>query len=416
MMRKLGLLLIYFGLLLSLMACGSEKAAPVMLTGNLSLKAPETIKAGEAATITVGPVDAPDGTPITLVLQGSYGPRLYKATFVNKQARFDLPAQDTRQAGTVNVLARAGNATGAASFTIQSGAPIGPLTPLVGPRAVATGGVQWSMAVVIPFDTYGNPVANDTPIAFRALHPDGQLTETNPTVKNLVAWTRLYSTLKAGRTTVTVTSGAAYGPEATLLEVAGWPVSFKLSSDPETLPADGRQLMTLRTAVIRDQYGNVLPDGTLVTFIVETPNNERRTIPAYTLDGVAQVPLQAARVPTTFEVRADVFGVESESLTVKFTDGPAVGNIPLQIHKDTVKQSLSLEAGPMLGPLQQLIPDGTPVTFKITDSTGQLQTLAATADQGQAKVELRLANLPLGNYKAEVQVGSGQGSLNFSLP
>jgi hypothetical protein len=272
------------------------------------------------------------------------------------------------------------------------------------------------MLVVVPFDEFGNPVAEDTPVTVRVRRPDNRITEQEITVSHLVAWTRIPSGTRAGRTTISVTTQDVYGPEATLLEVAAFPVSSTLEAEPRSAPANGRELITLRTSVLVDQFGNVLPDGTLVTFVADAPNGDRRFVPAYTINGVAEAPLQAPTEPGIFTVRATVYDAESAPLQVAFTSGPAVGAFPLTARTDTTSGAVILEAGPILGPLQQYVPDGTPVLFTVTDDAGQQQWLQAIAETGRASVELRLVDLKPGTYTVEALAGSGRGSTSFNRP
>lgn len=406
-------------LLLSLLlvAC-TQQQQPVepILTGTLPVSAPQTAPVGQPLTVTIGPVAGSDGATATLVAVGSYGTQLYRAPFREGVASIEVAQEQTRRAGVLTLAARSGTARGAASLQLVPGSAIEPLTPLVGPRSIAADGRQASMVVVVPFDTFGNPVAEGTPIKVRTQRPDELITEQEVNTSQLLAWTRIPSGTRAGRTTISVTTEQVSGPEATLLQVAGFPAAFTLSAEPDSLPADGRELVTLRTSVLADRFGNVLPDGTLVTFLAEGADNERRFLPAYTINGVAEAPLQAPTEPSILTVRATVYDIESAPLRVAFTPGPAVGTFPLTARTEAANGAVVLEAGPILGPLQQFVPDGTPVLFAVTDSAQQQQWLQAVAEAGRATIELRLAQLQPGSYTAEALAGSGRGTTTFSVP
>ena len=182
------------------------------------------------------------------------------------------------------------------------------------------------------------------------------------------------------------------------------------------MPADGRQFVALRTDVIRDTYGNAMLDGTLVTFVVDLGQGAPRLIPAATIDGVAIAQLQAPSQPGTSTVHAEVYDAESRPLTITFGAGPAVNTFPVEARIDAVGQAITLKAGPLLGALQQFIPDGTAVEFWLTDATGQRMRITAVADGGYAQATVRLAFLPLGTYTAEVNAGTGHGRLRFQVP
>ncbi len=409
-----------FGLLLvgcAAIRTNSAATSPQLgsLTGTLTLTAPETANVGAAVPVTVGPIAAPAGTTVALTAVGSYGTYFFQTSLENNLARFVLPPNLTGASGVVTLVTTAGEARGEGKLTLLPGPPVEPLVPLVGPDSIVANGIDSSMVVVVPFDSLGNPVAEGTPISVRSLHPGDRREEQRISVRNLLAWTRIRSGTRAGQTTIAVQADTAYGPEATVREVAGWPVPFRLSAKPRSLPANGQDLITLRTNVIRDRFGNVMPDGTLVTFIVEVPGNTLDHIPAYTIGGQAEAPVQAPLQPGIATVRALVYNVESESLDITFTAGPAVGTFPVVATVDAENGAVRVTAGPLLAQLGQYVPDGTPVRFSVVGGGGQKQELAGVSKDGYSTVELRLAMLPRDTYTITASTGSGQGSTTFTI-
>lgn len=410
-------LVIVLGLLIGLFGCTSTQAVdrPV-LSGNLPLKVPGKIGVGDGFEVLAGPIPAVDGTSIDLVTLGSYGPKVYQSIFKDGLARFLIPGEDTKQAGQVSLVATSGAARSEAKMLINPGPAVEPVKPLVGSRSIPADQQHWSMVVVVPFDIYGNPVADNTMVSLKVLHPGNNLEKKEVPVKNLLAWARIYSGTKAGQTVVTTMVGNVAGPEDLLLEFAGLPVSFSLEADPPNLPADGRALLILRTSVLKDKYGNVLPDGTRVTYQIHSPGEEEvRSLPAYTIGGVAQTPLQAPVQPGIIQAIALVAGVESQPLQVTFTAGPAAGNFPIVVTVNKANQATNLEAGPLLGQLGQFVPDGTPVIFNISDATGKKQVFRVLAKNGRATLDLQEINLNPGNYTAQARVGSGEGIITFTI-
>jgi hypothetical protein len=394
----------------------AASSSQLTLAGNLVINVPQTVAVGESVAVTIGPVVGADGATATLVAVGSYGTQAYRAPFRSGIARIELSAEQTRRSGLITLLAQAGTARGTASVHMVPRMTAEPLTPLVGARSITADGRHFSMLVVVPFDEFGNPVADGTPVTVRVRHPDNRVTQQRISVNHLLAWTRIRSGTRAGRTTISVTAQDVYGPEATVLEVAAFPVSSTVEAEPRSAPADGRSLITLRTGVLADVYGNVLPDGALVTFVVDAVDGKRYFVPAYTINGIAEAPLQAPTKPGIFTVRATVYNIESTPLYVAFTPGPAVGAFPLAARIDTTSGAVILEAGPILGSLHQYVPDGTPVLFRVTHGAGQQQWLQAIAETGRASVELRLVDLQPGTYAVEALAGSGRGSTTFNRP
>lgn len=418
--RALSLLALFWvTALLASCVRGEVDVPAVTITGTLPIVAPATASVGTAVEVQVGPVAAPDATPISLLTIGSYGQRMYRANLAGGMARFTIPAEETRRSGTVSLIAFSGAARGEAALTLLPGAAVEPITPLVGARAIVADGAHWSMAVVVPFDQFGNPVAEGTPVGLRATHPDGRVEIQGLAVRHLLAWGRIYSGTVAGRTTISAQVGegigATHGPESSLLEVPGWPTPFTLTADPADVPADGRSLVTLRTVPLKDRFGNLLPDGTLVSFVADFPGGERRAIPAYTIRGIAEAPFQAPRGAITVAIRATIYGVESAPLEISFAPGPVVGGFTLTATVDAANRAIILATGPLLGAQRQFIPDGTPVRFQVTDSKGNRQWVDTIAAEGRARAEIRLAALPPGPYIAEATVGDGHGTTTFTV-
>ncbi len=416
MRAKHGILALLAALLLAGCGAASTAAAPDLLAGELALRAPAAIQASQALTVVAERADAPEGLAATLVAQGSYGARVYRSAFARGRASFTISGEDTRQAGALTLIASAGAARGQVEVAIRPGPPADPLTPLVGPRSVIADGEHQTMVLAVPFDSYGNPVADGTPVEFRILHPGGQLETHTISTTHLLAWAWVTSSTSAGRAVVTASAEGAHGPDASYTEIPGWPAPFGLLAAADGVPADGRQLVTLRTEVIRDRFGNPMVDGTLVTLSVDTPDGATRLIPAYTIDGAAEAQLQAPDTPGDVVVRATLYGVESRPLTITFAPGPAVGSFPVGVQVNTREGVLTLTAGPLLGPLGQFVPDGTPVQFRLSAPDGGERLLEAKAERGCAVAELRLAGLPSGAYQAEVLVGSGRGTTAFQVP
>ena len=396
-------------------ACAPKTAANA-LVGSIPIAAPATARVGDSFSVDIGPLSVPDGTSINLIALTSYGPKIYPIVIRSGLAHYTFTSKDTQQSGQVTLIAVAGDARGSADIVLQPGDPVEPVTPLIGGRSIIADGAHWSMVVGVPFDVFGNPVADGTPIRIQALHPGDHLEEKQVEVSHGLGWMKVFSGTQAGRTIISIQAGGAHGPEGDLSEVPGWPVDFSINPPPAQLPADGRQLITLSTSILRDKYNNILPDGTLVTFQVESSLGDRRVIPTFTIGGVAEAPLQAANQPEILNVWATLYGVESPHLQIGFTPGPAVGTFPLAASIDAQNQSIILQAGPLLGALGQYVPDGTVVLFRLTDQTGQYEWLSGVASDGHAQAELRLSSLVAGNYPIEAWAGSGHGITQLSIP
>jgi hypothetical protein len=189
--------------------------------------------------------------------------------------------------------------------------------PLLGPRSACVGSTDDSMAAVIAADQYGNAPADGTPIDLNIAYPDGTSATEELALRSGLAWANVQGRTRAGIIEVGATAKRVVSSRADMNVAACAPSPFGLSAEPAGLPADGRQVLTLRTAPIVDRYDNPMPDGTLVTFLVTTPAGELR-LPAQTISGVAEVSLRAPGEPGVATARALILGVKSEPLTITF--------------------------------------------------------------------------------------------------
>lgn len=411
-------------LLLFLTACALPGTTPALATAvpvrALRIEAPTRLSAGAPLTVLVQVTPAAATSPILLTAQGTFGflPKAQQA--VAGVARFPFMLVHTQFAGAVRLRATADGVTSTAEIVITPGPAVDPILPLVGPRTIVTGGEQWTMAVVTPRDALNNPVAENTEVTFRVQHP------TDPTAapatgvetlaaytQNLLAWTRIYSRNRAGPMRLAVTADFGHSPERLVQATPGRPLPFQLLADKITLPADGRQLVRISSTQISDRFGNVLMDGASATLLATMGDAERRSLPVITIDGRLYTTLQAPSTPGTMTVQGWLDGVASAPLTLHFTPGPAVQ--PINVASKKTAEGIQVIAGPLLGELGQFIPDGTEVTFTITDPHGQSEAVIAPSDYGYAQILLRRLTLVDGDYHVTVTAGVGQGAITFPV-
>ncbi len=105
---------------LSLIANACTSHTPPYLTGSLPIEAPRVAYAGDQIEIIIGPVAAHNGTPIGLVMVGTYGPKVYNTVFQSGLAYFTIPSGDTLQPGYLAFIAAADDARGEISIILKS--------------------------------------------------------------------------------------------------------------------------------------------------------------------------------------------------------------------------------------------------------------------------------------------------------
>ncbi|MCB0168958.1 MAG: hypothetical protein KDJ97_00275 [Anaerolineae bacterium] len=402
-----------------LLACTATPSPLILHPSSLTLTAPRVATADQPVQVAITAPDASDGTLVTLTAVGSYGAIPFSKPLTAGEVTFTLPPEFTRAAGLVTLSAAAGEAVARAELTLRPSPAAGQLPLMVGPRSIAANGRDKTMAVALPQDSYGNPLPDGVPVTFVVRHPARDIEKTGrrqiitTTIQGGVAWAQPRSGTVAGDTTLAAYSGDSHSTALTFAETAGRPLPFTLHAERDNLPADGRQLALLTTSSLADVFGNPLPDGLAVAFLVTTADGSRRSIPAVTLNGRAQGQVQAPLHPGELTVQADLAGVLSDPLTLTFVAGPVVTDFPVTLWR--FPDTLDISAGPLVGPLGQFVPDGTPVEFTLS-GPDDVQSFNAPAEFGHAVLTLRRANLLTGTYTVTVSAGAGQGRASFDGP
>lgn len=407
-----------------LLACTTTQSTPPVVDSEparaLRIETPPLLSAGAPLTVLVHVTPATATQPILLTAQGTFGflPQVQQP--VAGVARFTLMLVHTRFAGTVRLRASSAGVEAQAALEIRPGPAVDPILPQVGPRSIMVGGEQWTMVIATPRDALDNPIAEGSPVTFRAQHPvappaaptTGVETVIIPT-QHLLAWRRIHSRTHAGSLRIAVNADFGHSPERIVLVTPGLPLPFQLLTDKVDVVADGRQLVRITSSQIRDRFGNVLPDGTSALVLATIGELDRRSLPVITIDGRLYTTIQAPSQPGRMTLQGWIAGVLSEPLTMTFTAGPAIQPIPVVTKKTA--EGLQVIAGPLVGDLGQFIPDGAAVTFTITAPDGQTATVIAAADYGYAQIFLRRGALVDGEYRVHVTAGIGQGAIIFPV-
>ncbi|MDY7100161.1 MAG: hypothetical protein S0880_03145 [Actinomycetota bacterium] len=364
----------------------------------LDVVAPSAIDAGRRVTVEVhGPVP---GEEVRLVVVGSLGTSTFSAVAPDDAAlAFSLAPALTRAAGEMLLVARTDAAVAATTVAIRPGPVADPVEAMVGPRSIVAAGGEPTMVVAIPTDALGNATGDATPVDLVVRRPGGEVARDRLVVEALVAWELVVAGTTAGRTELRVGAAGATGPVAAIAEVAGRPEPFAVTARGRIPAADGHRLVDLRTSVLADGFGNVVPDGTLVVLDGTGPGGRTRA-QATTLGGVARFTIRAPSTPGAVELVAYCQGTRSaEPLVVEF-DALTAG-FPLDASRrgDTVTVSV----GPVRDDIGAYVADGTEVAITLVPSAGDAVERSVALEGGAATVGVTL-DLPSGTAAGPVTV------------
>jgi hypothetical protein len=345
-----------------------------------TISAPAEIGAGERFMIAIDGIEISESLLYVDVVS-PWGSRRLEAVPVEGKAVLEVPNDIVEQSGTLRLVAHTSIGEATTTLMVNPGEVVDRMTPLAGPRSVVADTKDWTMVVLLPRDRFGNIVAEGTPTTLRARRPNGDEEAYDAEVRNLLTWMRVFSGTLAGRTTVRADVGGQTGAEIEVLEVAGPPVPFELRGPELDGRADGRTLVTIETEQLRDQYDNVLPDGTSVVFRT-TGSTGREVQVASTIGGRATVRIESPTVAGDVTIQAHVGEVLSEALVVKFN-----GDVSrLDLVATYNPAGTRVEVGPVLSVLGGFVPDGTQVTIR-----SSMDEVTTSIDDGRATVTIATA-------------------------
>lgn len=261
---------------LCLGASASDLQVPATVTAGSSLSIP-TSGSGSATLYVVGP-----GTAIKRKLE--------------RGQPIQLGPDDLQNAGRYVVSLGGESAT----FFVTAG-PVYSIAFLARPARVPADTPNVISGTAFVFDKYRNLVLGPQAVKFE-LSANGQSLTRSQTTKDGVAYTKLDSSKKEGVAQFVASSGPA-SVRRVVQEVASDPCSIRMSAAPN------RQGILLRTDPIRDCAGNLVPDGTIVTFS-STDSEGKNTIDARIRQGVAEAELPASNNATISVASGVVVGNE----------------------------------------------------------------------------------------------------------
>jgi hypothetical protein len=334
-----------------------------------------------------------------LFVSHSYGKTLLGALVENGNYVFTLPKNYSEKTGNVSWFLIQNNKSHL-SGTIQIKPNRNTKTVIenyLGPRKIIAGGKEFSMMVVVPTDGFDNPKADDTSVKLQHQFLQN-ITSLDLRTKNFIAWYNIYSPNKSGKILVSTSCDDTQSKE---LETDVYPniaTDFTINYTRNHDYADGNQITTFSTSIIRDQFGNIVSDGTLVYFVIR--NKEQLLLKTFgtTISGVATAQTLHPDHPDMFVVKAYVVGVaESNSIAINYK--PIANSFDYTFKN----QNRTLVVGPIKSFMKQLVPDGINVEVNVFQQNKRILSLKNQTSKGVAIFDIPRDIVREGNYWIEIK-------------
>lgn len=391
MYKKLFILSIIF-----ILGCSSKKEEPkTAIPIKVKLVTEKAIyKAGDAIQLVFTTDQQTEN--IKLLVKNAFGTLLLPYQMQNDQIVFTLPINFTRKAGLCFWKLIQENET-----LLKGNIDIIPKTEkgttmetYFGPRSITAGDNDYSMLVIAPTDVYDNTVNNGTEVTIKTQFLQ-KISDIKVTTNNLMAWYPVRSPEKSGRILVTALCNGTTSKELTTIVFPANATDFEINAIRDHDFADGNQIIKFKSNKIKDEFGNVISDGTLVTFIIKTNKDAYLYTVGTTIDGVVEARTLHPSEATDWNIQAYITGAsKSKAIDVSFKTAIADYQVAFSTGNRTI------DIGPLESFMKQLVPDGILVQLDIYTANGEfIETKKTTTKKGVSTIFLSPEYLPDGTYK-----------------
>jgi len=338
---------------------------------------------------------------LKLQLKNAYGNTLLAPIEMgNKQMKFKVPKNYARLAGPCHwTLLYKEHTLLKGKFEIAvNSVRAAFIESYFGPRSITAGKKDFSMLTIAPTDIYDNPLDNNTEVTVKYQFLES-ISELNITTESFIAWYNVESTIKSGRILVTSECNGTTSKELTTIVYPANAVNFSISASSAHSFADGNQIITFKSDIIKDEFENTVGDGTLVTFIIKNENNSYLYTIGTTLGGIAEARTLHPDKASNWEIQAFVTGA-AESDIIKFSFKAAIKDYPVHFSQG----NRQIDIGPFESFMKQLIPDGLLLQLDIYNANGEfVETKHTTTKKGVCSIVLEEHFLPDGLYNFKIQ-------------
>ncbi|WP_431165367.1 hypothetical protein [Tenacibaculum halocynthiae] len=310
------ILYIFILLLISCKNNKKIKLVPYNQTSKISwINKPTSVYASENIHFTFKTDTINSG--ILLFINNDYGSSILQPQAKNNQLTFIIPKHFSTISGILNytvVINKKEVITDKLIIKPQTATTL--LETYCGPPYIVASKTDYSMLVVIPNDIYDNPNCSDY-TAYELYRDTPLNTRINTT--ELLSYKNIYSKTKTGKIFVRTYIDSLKSKLLELSILSNNPTNFSISFDRNNSFADGKELTTFKTSVIKDQFNNIIENGTIVSFYI---SNDDTHLKAYgkTNNGIAVTKFVHPEKIKSFNIKAYVEGfASSNSLNIKYT-------------------------------------------------------------------------------------------------
>jgi hypothetical protein len=317
-----------------------------------------------------------NNTNFLLYCSNSYGSSVIEPNRVKNTLTFKIPNFLTKKRGTLFWKLLDTQEILAGTITILSIQEPATMETYLGPPSINAGNVDYTMLVVIPTDSLDNPIRNDSKVIVK--HQFLQSEEKEPIYTDiLIGHKNIFSPLKSGRIIISSESFGLNSKEFDVNVMPGIAENFKLFVNRNHDYADGNQITTFYTSVIKDKNNNIVSDGSFIEFIITNKSGNILKTFGATINGIAKAKIIHPEYEETWKVKGYFIGIsESDVLVLNYKK-------VIEDYKVVFsKNNRSLKIGPLKSFMNQIIPDGLSVKLSIFKNNSLINEMHKESKNG----------------------------------
>ncbi|WP_405604381.1 hypothetical protein [Polaribacter sp. Asnod1-A03] len=322
-------------------------------------------------------------TIFQLYCSNSYGSTIIDPVVSNQKIKFKIPSFISQKRGLLSwSLINSSKNILSGNISITPKQQPTKIETYLGPPSIDAGGLDYTMLVVIPTDSLDNPIIDNSKVTVK--HQFLKSERREPILTNkLIGYKNIYSPKKSGRMII---SSESYGLNSKEFDVNIMPAiatNFKIFVHRNHEYADGNQITTFYTSIIKDKNNNIISDGSYIEFYITNKEGGILKTAATTINGVAHAKIIHPDFEDIWKIKAYFIGIaESNTITVKYKR-------VIDDYIVTFKENNRvINIGPLESFMGQIIPDGLSVKLSIYKKNVLIDELFKESSNGFANFYL----------------------------
>ena len=328
----------------------------------------------------------------------SYGSTIIRAKKEHDNIiSYEIPIHISNKSGTINWSLSNKYTSISGNLNIVPKTTVKNMETYLGPPSIEAGGRDFTMLIVIPTDSLDNPLKPKTPVLVKQQFLTSEIS-TEIKTDQLLAFKNIYSPNTSGRMILSSESYGKNSKEYDVNIVPAIPTNFTISAKRNHKYADGNQITSLNTSIIKDSLGNIVSDGTYVVFFIRTKKQTILKTSGTTIQGIATAKMIHPDQEAKWTIKAYVEGIsESNVIQIKYTQ--VITGFDIQFSEN----NRTITIGPLTSFMNQMIPDGLPVQLTILKGKKIIGIITKTSKGGFVKFELTSGVYKKDTYNFQIE-------------